>query len=407
MTVTDFVSNWNNDLLTVPFGPLGIIAMPGCEEAGQKINEYLMKWYEQQAALEDNTPLYTQMGANRKDFLIEAHCPRFGTGEGKAIIKDSVRGYDIYILCDPGAYNVTYKMYGMQVPMSPDDHYQDLKRIIAAIGGKAKRVNVIMPYMYEGRQHSRSSRESLDCALMLQELEGMGVQNIITFDAHDPRVQNAIPRGSFESVMPSYQILKALFREQKDLQIDREHMMIVSPDEGALDRNIFYSSVLGLDMGFFYKRRDYTRLVNGRNPIIAHEYLGDSVEGKDILVSDDILSSGDSILDLARQLKKRKANRIFAAATFGLFTNGLEAFHQAYEEGLIHRIISTNLTYRTPELQAAPWFIEADMTKYTAYIIATLNHERSLSKLLTPYDRIKKLIGRYQEQQAQDGFRLV
>ncbi len=404
--MTDFVSNWNNELLTRPLGPLGIIAMPGCEDAAKKINEYLMKWYEQQEALED-MPLYTQMGANRNDFLIEAHCPRFGTGEGKAIIKDSVRGYDIYILCDPGAYNVTYKMYGMQVPMSPDDHYQDLKRVIAAIGGKAKRVNVIMPYMYEGRQHRRSSRESLDCAMMLQELEGMGVANIITFDAHDPRVQNAIPSGSFESVMPSYQILKALFREQKDLQIDRDHMMIVSPDEGALDRNIFYSSVLGVNMGFFYKRRDYTRLVNGRNPIIAHEYLGESVEGKDILVSDDILSSGDSILDLARQLKKRKANRIFAAATFGLFTNGLDAFHQAYEEGLIHRIISTNLTYRTPELQAAPWFIEADMTKYTAYIIATLNHDRSLSKLLTPYDRIKNLLGRYQEQQAENGFRLV
>ena len=406
MTVTDFVSNWNNELLTRPLGPLGIIAMPGCEDAAKKINEYLIKWYEQQEALED-MPLYAQMGANRKDFLIEAHCPRFGTGEGKAIIKDSVRGYDIYILCDPGAYNITYKMYGIQVPMSPDDHYQDLKRIIAAIGGKAKRVNVIMPYMYEGRQHRRSSRESLDCAMMLQELEGMGVANIITFDAHDPRVQNAIPYGSFESVMPSYQILKALFREQKDLQIDRDHMMIVSPDEGALDRNIFYSSVLGVNMGFFYKRRDYTRLVNGRNPIIAHEYLGESVEGKDILVSDDIISSGDSILDLARQLKKRKANRIFAAATFGLFTNGIEAFNQAYEEGLIHRIISTNLTYRTPELKAAPWFIEADMTKYTSYIIATLNHDRSLSKLLTPYDRIKNLLGRYQEQQAENGFRLV
>ena len=403
MTVSDFVSNWNNELLTRPFGPLGIIAMPGCEEAAQKINEYLMKWYEQQEALED-MPLYTQMGANRENFLIEAHCPRFGTGEGKAIIKDSVRGYDIYILCDPGAYNVKYKMYGVEVPMSPDDHYQDLKRIIAAIGGKAKRVNVIMPYMYEGRQHRRSSRESLDCAMMLQELEGMGVANIITFDAHDPRVQNAIPYGSFESVMPSYQILKALFKQEKDLHIDRDHMMIVSPDEGALDRNIFYSSVLGVNMGFFYKRRDYTRLVNGRNPIIAHEYLGESVEGKDILVSDDIISSGDSILDLARQLKKRKANRIFAAATFGLFTNGIEAFNKAYEEGLIHRIISTNLTYRTPELQAAPWFIEADMSKYTAYIIATINHDRSLSKLLTPYDRIKNLLGRYQEEQKKLGF---
>ena len=406
MTVTDFVSNWNNELLTRPLGPLGIIAMPGCEETAKKINDYLMKWYEQQEALED-MPLYAQMGANRENFLIEVHCPRFGTGEGKAIIKDSVRGYDIYILCDPGAYNVTFKMYGMQVPMSPDDHYQDLKRVIAAIGGKAKRVSVIMPYLYEGRQHRRAARESLDCAMMLQELEGMGVANIITFDAHDPRVQNAIPYASFESFMPSYQILKALFREQKDLRIDRNHMMIVSPDEGALDRNIFYSSVLGVNMGFFYKRRDYTRVVNGRNPIIAHEYLGDSVEGKDILVSDDIISSGDSILDLARQLKKRKANRIFAAATFGLFTNGIEAFNQAYEEGLIHRVISTNLTYCRPELREAPWFIEADMSKYMSYIIATLNHDRSLSKLLTPYDRIKNLLGRYQEQQTANGFRLV
>ena len=323
------------------------------------------------------------------------------------MLKESVRGYYIYILCDVGSYNVTYKMYGREVPMSPDDHFQDLKRIIAAIGGKAKRVNVIMPYLYEGRQHRRSSRESLDCAMMLQELERSGVSNIITFDAHDPRVQNAIPASSFESVMPSYQILKALFRTQKDLHIDREHMMIVSPDEGALDRNIFYSSVLGIDMGMFYKRRDYTRIVNGRNPIIAHEYLGESVEGKDVFVSDDILSSGDSILDLARELKTRKANRIFAGATFGLFTNGLDAFNKAYEEGLISRIISTNLTYRTPELKQAPWFIEADMSKYIAYIVATLNHDRSLSHLLNPYDRIKALIGRYQEMQTAEGTRLV
>jgi len=406
MFVTDFVSNWNNDLLTVPYGPLGIIAMPGCEDLGEKINAYLMKWYEQQAALED-TPLYAQLGPNRHDFLIHAYCPRFGTGEGKGMLKESVRGYDIYILCDVGAYNVTYNMYGREVPMSPDDHFQDLKRIIAAIGGKAKRVNVIMPYLYEGRQHRRSSRESLDCAMMLQELENAGVSNIITFDAHDPRVQNAIPASSFESVMPSYQILKALFRGQEDLHLDRNHMMIVSPDEGALDRNIFYSSVMGIDMGMFYKRRDYTRIVNGRNPIIAHEYLGESVEGKDILVCDDILSSGDSILDLARELKMRKANRIFAGVTFGLFTNGLDAFNKAYEEGLISRIIATNLTYRTPELKAAPWFIEADMSKYMSYIIATLNHDRSLSHLLNPYDRIKSLIGRYQEKQTAEGFRLV
>ena len=404
--MTDFVSTWNNDLLTVPFGPLGLIAMPGCEELGAKVNAWLMKWYEQQAALED-TPLFSLMGYNRHDFLIDASCPRFGTGEGKGMIRTSVRGYDVFILCDIGAYNVTYNMYGQRVPMSPDDHYQDLKRIIAAIGGRAKRINVIMPMLYEGRQHRRTSRESLDCALALQELQNMGVTNIITFDAHDPRVQNAIPLIGFDSVKPSYQILKALFRREPDLRLDREHLMIVSPDEGAIDRNIFYSSVLGLDMGLFYKRRDYTQVVNGRNPIIAHEYLGDSVEGKDVFVSDDILSSGESILDLARELKLRKANRIFAAATFALFTNGLDAFNKAYEDGTINSIISTNLTYRTPELQAAPWFIEADMSKYISYIIASLNHDRSLSGLLNPYDRIKSLIGRYHEKQAENGFRLI
>ena len=323
------------------------------------------------------------------------------------MIKESVRGYDIYILCDVGAYNCTYDMYGQKIPMSPDDHFMDLKRIIAAIGGKAKRINVIMPMLYEGRQHRRSSRESLDCAMALQDLERMGVSNIITFDAHDPRVQNAIPTSGFESVMPSYQIFKALLKRDKTLQIDKEHMMIVSPDEGAIDRNIFYSSVLGLDMGLFYKRRDYTRIVNGRNPIVAHEYLGDSVEGKDIFVADDIISSGESVIDLARELKKRKANRIFAAATFALFTNGLEMYNKAYEEGIIDRVISTNLTYRTPELQAADWFVEADMSKYISYIIATLNHDRSLSRLLNPYDRIRSLLTRYNAEQTASGIRLV
>jgi ribose-phosphate pyrophosphokinase len=298
-------------------------------------------------------------------------------------------------------------MYGRNEHMSPDDHYQDLKRIISAIGGRAKRVTVIMPFLYEGRQHRRSSRESLDCALALQELERMGVSNIITFDAHDPRVQNAVPLIGFDSVKPSYQILKALFRTELDLHLDSDHMMIVSPDEGAIDRNIFYSSVLGINMGMFYKRRDYTRIVEGRNPIIAHEYLGESVEGKDIFVSDDILSSGDSMLDLARELKKRNAGRIFASATFALFTNGLDAFHRAYEEGLISRIISTNLTYRTPELKAAPWFIEADMSKYISYIVASLNHDRSLSGLLNPYDRIKKAMALYNEKQTKAGTRLV
>ena len=373
---------------------LGLIVAPGAVEQGALIDAHLTRWAKEAGHTEDT-------------FIIPSECPRFSSGDGKGMIKQTVRGDDLYIITDMGNYNCTYKMFGHENYMSPDDHYQDLKRIIAAIGGRAKRVNVIMPMLYEGRQHRRTSRESLDCALALQELEQMGVSNIITFDAHDPRVQNAVPLIGFDSVKPSYQILKALFRRECDLQIDRDHLMIVSPDEGAIDRNIFYSSVLGIDMGLFYKRRDYTTVVDGRNPIIAHEYLGDDVEGKDVFVSDDILSSGESILDLARELKKRKANRIFAAATFALFTNGLEAFDRAYEEGAISRIISTNLTYRTPELKQRPWFIEADMSKYISYIVASLNHDRSLSSLLNPYDRIKALITRYHEKQAENGFRLV
>ena len=398
--VTDFVNSWNSDsFLTYPVGPLGLIAMHGTEEMGEKVNQWLLRW---RSNTDANLPgdMHTAPGLERKDFMVKTVCPRFGNGEGKGLIKESVRGLDLYILCDIGAYNCTYSMYGKQVPMSPDDHYMDLKRTIAAIGGKAKRITVIMPMLYEGRQHRRSSRESLDCAMALQDLESMGVSNIITFDAHDPRVQNAIPTsGSFESVMPSYQIFKALLKNDKTLKIDKEHMMVVSPDEGALDRNIFYASVLGLDMGMFYKRRDYTRIVNGRNPIVAHEYMGNSVEGMDILVSDDIISSGESIIDLARELKARKANRIFAAASFALFTNGLDTYNKAYEEGLIDKVISTNLTYRTPELQAAPWFVEADMSKYIAYIIATLNHDRSLSKLLSPQEKIRALTEKYVQEQ--------
>ena len=406
--VTDFVSTWNSEtFLSNPVGPLGLIAMPGTEELGEKINQWLMKWRSHTEVAADVAGMDTTPGIDRQDFLIKVSCPRFGNGEGKGLIKESVRGLDIYILCDIGAYNCTYKMYGKQVPMSPDDHWMDLKRIIAAIGGKAKRISVVMPMLYEGRQHRRSSRESLDCALALQDLERMGVSNIITFDAHDPRVQNAIPVSGFESVMPSHQIFKALLKQEKELRLDKEHMMIVSPDEGALDRNIFYASVLGLDMGMFYKRRDYTRIVNGRNPIIAHEYLGDNVEGKDIFVADDIISSGDSVIDLARELKKRKANRIFAAATFALFTNGLELYKKAFEDGLIDRVISTNLTYCTPELKSAPWFIQADMSKYISYIIATLNHDRSLSKLLNPSDRLHNLKDKYLAQQAENGTRLV
>ncbi len=405
--MTDFVSTWNKDsFLTYPIGPLGLIAMPGTEEMGVKVNSWLKKW---QDHTEESLPgdMSTTPGAERQDFLIEVNCPRFGNGEAKGMIKESIRGYDMYILCDPGAYNVQYQMFGQTVPMSPDEHFANLKRIIAAMGGKAKRVTVIMPMLYEGRQHRRSARESLDCAMALQELENMGVSNIITFDAHDPRVQNAIPTTGFESIMPSYQIFKALLKRDKTLRIDKEHMMIVSPDEGAIDRNIFYASVLGLDMGLFYKRRDYTRIVNGRNPIVAHEYLGDSVEGKDVFVADDMLSSGESIIDLAKELKKRKANRIFAGCTFALFTNGLDAFEEAYRNGFIDRVISTNLTYRKPELAQTEWFIEADMSKYISFIIATLNHDRSLSKLLNPYDRIHALLKRYNNEQMAAGMRLV
>lgn len=399
--MTDFVSTWNSDsFLTFPVAPLGLICMGGTEELGAKVNQWLMKWREHQDDSLSIEMSNVAPGFERSDFLVKTLCPRFGNGEGKGMLKESVRGLDLYILVDVGAYNCTYNMYGRQVPMSPDDHFMDLKRIIAAIAGKARRINVIMPMLYGGRQHRRSTRESLDCAMALQELDRAGVVNLITFDAHDPRVQNAIPFGGFESVMPSYQIFKALLRARDDLKIQKDSMMVVSPDEGALDRNIFYASVLGLDMGMFYKRRDYTRIINGRNPIIAHEYLGDTVEGKDVFVADDIISSGESVIDLAMELKKRKAKRIFAAATFALFTNGLDAYHRAYEEGIIDGVISTNLTYRTPELQAAPWFVEADLSKYISFIIASLNHDRSLSKLLNPTDRIRDLIRRYEAKQA-------
>ena len=405
--MTDFVSTWNSEsFLTYPVGPLGLIAMPGTEKMGEKVNSWLKKWRDHtEESMGDE--IRTTPGFEREDFLVKVICPRFGNGEGKGMIKESIRGYDLYILCDPGAYNVTYKMYGQDIPMGPDEHFANLRRIIAATNGKARRISVIMPMLYEGRQHRRASRESLDCAMMLQDLERMGVSNLITFDAHDPRVQNAIPTGGFESFMPSYQILKALLKKDKTLWIDKDHMMIVSPDEGAIDRNIFYASVLGLDMGMFYKRRDYTRIVNGRNPIVAHEYMGNTVEGKDIFVADDIISSGESVIELARELKKRKANRIFAAATFALFTNGLEEYDRAYQEGIIDRVISTNLTYRRPEVAEREWFLEADMSKYISYIIATLNHDRSVSKLLNPYDRIHALLKRYEREQQEAGIRLA
>ena len=378
----------------MPIAPLGIIAMRGCEEMGKAVNDYLTKW---QVDNSTDEKLHSFYGSEANGFLIRTNCPRFGTGEGKGMLLDSVRGYDLYIICDVGAYQCTYKMYGKEIPMTPDEHYADLKRIIAAASGKAKRINVIMPMLYEGRQHRRTARESMDCALMLQELVAMGVSNIITFDAHDPRVQNAIPLSGFESIMPTYQMLKAMTNTYDDLQMDKDHMMVVSPDEGAISRNIYYSSALGVDLGMFYKRRDYTRVVNGRNPIVAHEYMGDTVEGKDVFVADDIIASGDSILDLAYNLKKRGAKRVFAGATFAFFTSGLEAFNKAYEEGVIDHVFATNLTYATPEVLNAPWFTQADMSKYMAFVIATLNHDQSISYLLDPWKRIEKLLKEYRE----------
>ncbi len=401
--MNSFLTEW--DLKSIPVGPLGLIAMAGCEEMGNKVNGWLKKWNSLQESQDEE--FYTMPGLNRDSFLIKTYCPRFGTGESKGVVKESVRGYDIYIIVDVCAYNKTFKMYDMEVPMSPDDHFQDLKRVIAAIGGKAKRISVIMPMLYESRQHKRSSRESLDCALALQELQNYGVTNIITFDAHDPRVANSVPLIGFENVMPTYQMIKALTRTEKGLRIDKDNMMVVAPDEGAMQRNIFYSSVLGLDLGMFYKRRDYTTVVNGRNPIVAHEYLGASVEGKDVIVVDDMIASGESILDLCKELKARKANRIFAIATFAFFTSGIEDFNKAYNEGFLTKVVSSNLTYRRPEVTAAPWFVEADLSKYIAYIIATLNHDRTLSKLLNPYNRIKSLLERYQTEQTAEGLRMV
>ena len=375
-----------------PVAPLGVIAMRGCEEMGKRVNDFLMNW---QVNTSDSSELHSYFGSEAEGFLLKANCPRFGTGEGKGMLLDTVRGYDLYIICDVGAYQCTYKLYGREIPMTPDEHYADLKRIIAAVSGKAHRINVIMPMLYEGRQHRRTARESMDCALMLQELVHMGVSNIITFDAHDPRVQNAIPLHGFESIMPTYQMLKAMCKTYDDLKINKESLMVISPDEGAIGRNIYYSSALGVDLGMFYKRRDYTRVVNGRNPIIAHEYMGDSVEGKDVFVADDIIASGDSILDLAYNLKKRGAKRVFAGATFAFFTSGLSAFNRAYEEGVIDRVFATNLTYTPKEVLESPWFTQADMSKYMAYVIATLNHNQSLSHLLDPWARIEKLLTKY------------
>ncbi len=360
---------------------LGVIAMKGATELGDKINKYLVEWSE-------------QSGYNDKSFLIETDCPRFSSGDGKGLVKSTIRGDDLFIICDFGNYNCKYTIFGNENYMSPDDHFQDLKRIIQAAGGKANRINVIMPLLYGGRQHRRNYRESLDCACALQELQAMGVSNIVTFDAHDPRVQNAVPLMGFDNIIPVYQVLKAMFRQIPDIDTSVDKFMVVSPDEGAINRNIYYASVLGVDLGMFYKRRDYSKIVNGRNPIVAHEYLGNDVEGKTIFIADDIISSGESMLDLAYELKKRKAKKIYAYATYAIFTNGIEEFNKAHQEGIIDGVFGTNLTFRTPELLASEWFHEVDVSKYIAYFITALNHDISISNIVDPHEKIQKLLNK-------------
>ena len=381
------------DLQSIPAGSLGMIPLQSCAELGKKVDYYLVKWRTEREHEHKDSLAFA--GYQRDSYILSSHTPRFGSGEGKGVILESVRGSDLYILVDVCNYSITYSLSGHSNHMSPDDHYQDLKRIIAAVGGKARRITVIMPFLYESRQHKRTSRESLDCALALQELVSMGVDNIITFDAHDPRVQNAIPLHGFETVQASYQFIKNLLRNVSDLQIDADHMMVISPDEGGMGRAIYIANVLGLDMGMFYKRRDYTRIVNGRNPIIAHEFLGTNVEGKDMIIIDDMISSGESVIEVAAALKERKANRIFVFFTFGLFTNGLAKFDEAYEKGYISRVLTTNLIYQTPELLSREWYINCDMSKYIAYIIDTLNHDSSISDLLVPNERIQNVVSRY------------
>ena len=384
---------------TIPVGPLGLIPLKSCTGLGKKVDDYLVEWRRERESEHKSTIAFS--GYQRDSYILEANTPRFGSGEGKGTIEESVRGDDLYIMVDVCNYSLTYSLFGMTNHMSPDDHFQDLKRIIAAAAGKARRINVIMPFLYESRQHKRTSRESLDCAMALQELTKMGVSNIITFDAHDARVQNAIPRDGFESVPCVYQFIKALLRAEPDLQVDNEHLMVISPDEGGMGRAIQLTNYLGVDMGMFYKRRDYTRIVDGKNPIVAHEFLGTNVEGKDVIIIDDMISSGDSILDVARELKRRKARKVYAAATFGLFTNGLAKFDAAYDQGIIDHILTTNLVYQRPELLSRPYYVNVDLSKYIALLIDNLNHNVSIHGLLNPTDRINRILEKHRAAQAQ------
>ena len=361
--------------------PLGLIAMAGASELGKKVDGYLTKWANENEFVKDT-------------FLVEAVCPRFSSGDGKGLIKSSIRGDDLFILCDVGNYSCTYNYFGRENCMSPDDHYQDLKRIIQAAGGKAHRINIIMPSLYGGRQHRRNYRESLDCAVALQELQSMGVSNILTFDAHDPRVQNAVPLMGLDNIIPSYQVLKAMFKNLSDFRPDKDHFMIISPDEGAINRNMYYASVLGVNLGMFYKRRDYSTIIDGRNPIVAHEFLGTNVEGKDVIIIDDMISSGESMLDVAKQIKERHANRVFICTTYGLFTEGMDKFDAYYEKGWIDKVITTNLNYRIPELLTRPYYVEANMSKYLASIIDIINHDVSVEKVRSSNEKIMDLMKR-------------
>ena len=375
---------------TIPVGPLGLIPLKSCTGLGKKVDDYLVEWRRERESEHKSTIAFS--GYQRDSYILEANTPRFGSGEGKGTIEESVRGDDLYIMVDVCNYSLTYSLFGMTNHMSPDDHFQDLKRIIAAAAGKARRINVIMPFLYESRQHKRSGRESLDCALALKELTDMGVDNIITFDAHDQRVQNAIPDKSFENVMPTYQMIKALVNNVDDLKVDKDHLMVISPDEGALHRCIYFATQLGVNLGMFYKRRDYTRVVNGRNPIVEHQYLGDSVKGKDIIIVDDMISSGESMLEVAMKLKNLGCNRIFVCTTFGLFCNGLDVFDKAYADGVFYRVFTTNGVYQTPELLSREWYVSVELSKYAAYLIDTLNHDMSVSSLLDSSEKIDAIL---------------
>lgn len=379
----------------LPVAPLKLAALESCRELGQKVNDYIVSFRKNAGVEIASSPLFANY---RKDnYLVDIGCPRFGSGEAKGTIRESIRGTDLFVMVDVCNYSLTYTVNGHPNHMSPDDHYQDMKRIIAAATGKARRINVIMPFLYESRQHKRTKRESLDCAMALEELNDMGVSNILTFDAHDPRVQNAIPRSGFDNFTPQYQFMKALFRAVPDLTVDKDHLMIVSPDEGAMHRAVYFSNVLGVDMGMFYKRRDYSTIVNGKNPIVAHEFLGDDITGKDVLIVDDMISSGESMLDVAKKLKDRNAARVFVCTTFGLFTEGFEKFDEYYEKGYIDRVVTTNLTYLPPAVDERPYFVKADMSKFLALIIDSLNHDITIGAVMNPTEKIHTLLKKYNQ----------